>query len=202
MSTNFNDPSAQQQVNLILRDYLTQSQIDALLQRWLPYPELSVRVMQNCIADIVSEFPKLRAHRSAIRQGFWHIINGTAPNLQNDALQVKKKNASPTVNAFYECIEHLANTFDAPNQSVFFQKLHQEILSDRKLKKYGINIQAFLNQKHPDVPDDSRVLNRIIQQAYVVLCEMIGPVEADKRLYQVVANLKQTYDADVVEALV
>ena len=121
MSTNFNDPSAQQQVNLILRDYLTQSQIDALLQRWLPYPELSVRVMQNCIADIVSEFPKLRAHRSAIRQGFWHIINGTAPNLQNDALQVKKEKCVPTDNVFYECIEYLANTFDAPNQHVFFK---------------------------------------------------------------------------------
>ena len=70
--------------------------------------------------------------------------------------QVKKKNASPTVNAFMSAL-NIWRTRLMHQIKAFFSKTHQESHQDRKLKKYGINIQAFLNQKHLDVPTQSSV---------------------------------------------
>ena len=50
-------------------------------------------------------------------------------------------------------------------------------------------------------PDATELLNHIVQLAYVCLCDLLGPVDADEILFRVADIAKQSHPKEVVERL-
>ena len=62
-------------------------------------------------------------------------------------------------------------------------------------------MQKFLYDERPEVPDDVFILNNLVQLAYVCLCDVVGPVEADEVMYRSAEQAKQIHAKALVESL-
>ena len=79
--------------------------------------------------------------------------------------------------------------------------MHQTVSQERTFKGHHIDIKQFLEGDRPLVPDDEHLLNTLMQLAYVCLCDIAGPVEADEILFQAAQTAKQSYPKAIVEKL-
>lgn len=209
---NATDQSVEQVVNAmagVLAKHLDPDQINKLSKSWRRYPQISVKMLQQCVLDTTTHYPHLKPYKSEIRKGFWSVMQGNEP----DGLETgedrghergdrsEQLSSSEIVEAFYTIIEAIQKQLSAPDGRALFQQLHQVVVTERTLKGHSINMQQFLNDERPQVPDNEKVLNNLVQLVYVCLCDLLGPVEADETLYQSAEIAKQSHAKTIVEKL-
>jgi hypothetical protein len=189
----------------ILAKYLDPEKVILLTAQWRQYPTVSVKMMQQCVLEATTRYPELKSYKSEIRKGFWNAMQTTNQDSigtdGSDNVISGQKSVSEATNAFYTVMEGLKNRLTAPDARNLFHVLHQTVSQERTFKEHIININQFLEGDRPAVPDDIYILNNIVQLAYVCLCDITGPVEADDILFAVAETAKQSHPKAVVETL-
>lgn len=192
----------------VLSEYLHPEEVRLLKRQWQQYSTVSVKMMQQCILDATRRYPELQDHKSEIRKGFWatlqvdsqQTVESDSHNGHNEAINVSVPISEPVL-AFYTVIEALRSQLTAADSRSFFHSMHQTVSQERTFKGHHININQFLEGNRPPVPDNEHLLNNLMQLAYVCLCDITGPVEADEILFQAAQTAKQSYPKAVVEKL-
>lgn len=190
---------------IVLAKYLNPEEVLLLTAQWRQYPTVSVKMMQQCVLEATRRYPELKAYKSDIRKGFWDTMQADSQQLTEAVTEAKtvngQKSESEVVQAFYTVMEAFSNQLTAPDNRSLFQTLHQTVSKERTFKGHTLNISQFLDGGRPVVPDDMYILNNVVQLAYVCLCDIAGPVEADDILFQVAEIAKQRHPKAVVEKL-
>jgi|26BtaG_2_1085354.scaffolds.fasta_scaffold05535_4 hypothetical protein len=197
----------------VLAKYLDPSEVDELTTLWRHQPAISVKMMQQSILDTTRRYPHLKPYKSEIRKGFWAALYKNAVDKETDTeaesttndLNKQQISTAPTVSAqvaaFYSVIENIKSLLSAPDDRNFLSNLHQNIRRERTFKAHAIDVQKFLYNERPEVPDDVFILNNLVQLAYVCLCDVVGPVEADEVMYRSAEQAKQIHPKALVESL-
>jgi len=103
--------------------------------------------------------------------------------------------------AFYTVMEALGSQLTEPDKRGFFHTMHQTVSKERTFKGHAIDINQFLEGTRPVVPDNEHLLNNMMQLAYICLCDIAGPVEADEIFFRISEDAKQSHPKAVVEML-
>ena len=192
----------------VLADYLHPEEVRLLKSQWQRYSTVSVKMMQQCVLDATRRYPELQAHKSDIRKGFWatlqadsqQTIESDSHNSHNEAIKAPVP-VSELVLAFYTVIEALRSQLSETESRNLFLTMHQTVSQERTLKGHSLNISQFLEGNRPSVPDNDHLLNNLMQLAYVCLCDVAGPVEADEMMFRAAEKAKQNYPKTLVEKL-
>ncbi|MBI0426110.1 hypothetical protein [Psychrobacter sp. NG27] len=189
----------------ILAAYLHPEEVRLLKSQWQRYSSVSVKMMQQCILDATRRYPELQDHKSDIRKAFWDTLQTSNSQIQevddhNDIIDTPVI-VSQLVLAFYTVIEALRSQLTDMKNHNLFLTMHQTVSQERTFKGHSINIKQFLEGGRPSVPDDEYLLNNLVQLAYVCLCDVAGPVEADEMMFRAAQATKQSYPKALVEQL-
>ena len=189
----------------VLAAYLHPEEVRLLKSQWQRYSSVSVKMMQQCILDATRRYPELQDHKSDIRKAFWDTLQTSNSQIQevddhNDIIDTPVT-VSPLVLAFYTVIEALRSQLTDMENHNLFLTMHQTVSQERTFKGHSINIKQFLEGDRPSVPDDEYLLNNLMQLAYVCLCDVAGPVEADEMMFRAAQTTKQSYPKALVEKL-
>ncbi len=186
----------------VLAEYLHPEEVRLLKQQWLQYSSVSVKMMQQCVLDVTRRYPELQAHKSDIRKGFWDTMQADQPQeiAVDDHLESTNIAISEQVLAFYSVMDAISSQLTAVDNRSLLQTMHQTVSQERTFKGHTINMNHFLEGR-PALPDDEHLLNNLIQLAYVSLCDIAGPVEADEILFQAAQTAKQSHPKVIVEKL-
>ncbi|MFI8553388.1 hypothetical protein [Psychrobacter sp. NPDC077938] len=192
----------------VLADYLHPEEVRLLKSQWQRYSTVSVKMMQQCVLDATRRYPELQAHKSDIRKGFWatlqadsqQTIESDSHNSHNEAIKAPVP-VSELVLAFYTVIEALRSQLSETESRNLFLTMHQTVSQERTFKGHSLNISQFLEGNRPSVPDNEHLLNNLMQLAYVCLCDVAGPVEADEMMFRAAEKAKQNYPKILVEKL-
>ena len=189
----------------VLAAYLHPEEVRLLKSQWQRYSSVSVKMMQQCILDATRRYPELQDHKSDIRKAFWDTLQTSNSQIQevddhNDIIDTPV-NVTPLVLAFYTVIEALRSQLTDIERHNLFLTMHQTVSQERTFKGHSINIKQFLEGDRPSVPDDVYLLNNLMQLAYVCLCDVAGPVEADEMMFRAAQTTKQSYPKALVEKL-
>jgi hypothetical protein len=189
----------------VLAKYLHPEEVRLLKSQWQQYSTVSVKMMQQCVLDATRRYPELQDHKSEIRKGFWDTLQ--ADNQQametdshNETIDIPVP-VSEMVLAFYTVIEMLRGQLTEIENRNLFLTMHQTVSQERTFKGHSINIKQFLEDNRPSVPDDEHLLNNLMQLAYVCLCDVSGPVEADEMMFRAAEAAKRRYPKAIVEKL-
>jgi len=195
----------------VLADYLHPEEVRLLKSQWQRYSTVSVKMMQQCVLDATRRYPELQAHKSDIRKGFWDTLqSGSQQTVEadshnghsghNEAIKAPVP-VSELVLAFYTVIESLRIQLSETESRNLFLTMHQTVSQERTFKGHSLNISQFLEGNRPFVPDNEHLLNNLMQLAYVCLCDVVGPVEADEMMFRAAEKAKQNYPKRLVEKL-
>ena len=189
----------------VLAAYLHPEEVRLLKSQWQRYSSVSVKMMQQCILDATRRYPELQGHKSDIRKAFWDTLQTSNSQIQevdnhNDIIDTPVI-ISQLVLAFYTVIEALRSQLTDMENHNLFLTMHQTVSQERTFKGHSINIKQFLEGDRPSVPDDEYLLNNLMQLAYVCLCDVAGPVEADEMMFRAAQTTKQSYPKALVEKL-
>lgn len=184
----------------VLAEYLHPEEIRLLTTQWQRYSVVSVKMMQECVLDATRRYPELQSHKSDIRRGFWDTIQVTETSHNSEIIE-KPLPTSELLLAFYAVIEAIRSQLTAADNRSLFHTMHQTVSQERTFKGHVINMSQFLEGNRPPISDNEYILNNIVQLAYVCLCDIAGPVEADEILFQAAQVAKQNYPKSVVEKL-
>jgi len=195
----------------VLADYLHPEEVRLLKSQWQRYSTVSVKMMQQCVLDATRRYPELQAHKSDIRKGFWDTLQADSQqtvesdshnghNSHNEAIKAPVP-VSELVLAFYTVIEALHSQLSETESRNLFLTMHQTVSQERTFKGHSLNISQFLEGNRPSVPDNEHLLNNLMQLAYVCLCDVVGPVEADDMMFRSAEKAKQNYPKRLVEKL-
>lgn len=184
----------------VLAAYLHPEEIRLLTTQWQRYTVVSVKMMQECVLDATRRYPELQSHKSDIRRGFWDTIQATEISHDGEIIE-KPLPTSELLLAFYAVIEAIRSQLTAADNRSLFHTMHQTVSQERTFKGHVINMNQFLEGNRPPISDNEYILNNIVQLAYVCLCDIAGPVEADELLFQAAQVAKQSYPKLVVEKL-
>ena len=189
----------------VLAKYLSAEEIAPLTVEWQKYPSVSVKMMQQCVLETTQRYPKIKEYKSDIRRGFWDTMQADAQLSTQTTFDKDRSIAEASrfeeVEAFYTVIEALRDQLNAPNSRRLLQMMHQTTLQERTFKGHSINFNQFLEGSRPSLPNDVYILNNLVQLAYVCLCDIVGPSDADDLLFQVAETAKQSHPKAVVEKL-
>lgn len=187
----------------VLAEYLNPEEVRLLTTQWQQHSSVSIKMMQQCVLDATRRYPELQAYKSDIRKGFWDSMQ--ADQAQATAIDDNLENSSIVISeqvlAFYTVMDALSSQLTAADSRSLFQTMHQNVAKERTFKGRTINMNHFLAGHRPTLPDDEHLLNTLIQLAYVGLCDIVGPVEADTILFQAAQMAKQSHPNTVVEKL-
>ena len=192
----------------VLADYLHPEEVRLLKSQWQRYSTVSVKMMQQCVLDATRRYPELQACKSDIRKGFWatlqadsqQTVESDSHNSHNETVKAPVP-VSELVLAFYTVIEALRSQLSETESRNLFLTMHQTVSQERTFKGHSINISQFLEGNRPSVPDNEHLLNNLMQLAYVCLCDVAGPVEADEMMFRAAEKAKQNYTKTLVEKL-
>ncbi len=195
----------------VLTDYLHPEEVRLLKSQWQRYSTVSVKMMQQCVLDATRRYPELQAYKSDIRKGFWATLQADSQqtvesdshnshNGHNKAIKVPVP-VSELVLACYTVIEALRSQLSETESRNLFLTMHQTVSQERTFKGHSLNISQFLEGNRPSVPDNEHLLNNLMQLAYVCLCDVAGPVEADEMMFRAAEKAKQSYPKTLVEKL-
>ena len=187
----------------VLAEYLHPEEVRLLKRQWQQYSTVSVKMMQQCVLDATRRYPELQEHKSEIRKGFWDTLQAdNQPSVESDShSEAVTVPISEMALAFYSVIETIRSQLTPVDSRSFFHLMHQTVSQERTFKGHHIDIKQFLEGNRPLVPDDEHLLNTLMQLAYVCLCDIAGPVEADDILFQAAQTAKQSYPKAIVEKL-
>lgn len=187
----------------VLAKYLNPEEVRLLTRQWQQHSSVSVKMMQQCVLDATRRYPELQAHKSDIRKGFWNTMQADQPQATaiDDNLENTNTAISEQVLAFYTVMDALSSQLTAADNCSLFQTMHQTVSQERTFKGHTINMNHFLEGHRPTLPDDEHLLNNLIQLAYVSLCDIAGPVDADEILFQAAQTAKQSHPKAIVEKL-
>ncbi|GAA0309138.1 hypothetical protein [Psychrobacter aestuarii] len=202
-------PSVKQTVSSmasVLKPYLEREEIAQLTAAWQQHSTVSVKMIQQCVMDTTTQYPKLKRYKSDIRKAFWTATLHTEASHDEEgssasALTNQQASVSALVKAFYSVMLSLRAQLDDTSAEQLFAILHQTVAKERTFRGHHIEITAFLDNRCPTVPNDAHLLNNIVQLAYVCLCDVEGPVAADDMFYQVAEAAKAEHPNAVVEQL-
>ena len=195
----------------VLADYLHPEEVRLLKSQWQRYSTVSVKMMQQCVLDATRRYPELQAYKSDIRKGFWATLQADSQqtveadshnshNGHNKAIKAPVP-VSELVLAFYTVIEALRSQLSETESRNLFLTMHQTVSQERTFKGHSLNISQFLEDNRPSVPDNEHLLNNLMQLAYVCLCDVAGPVEADEMMFRAAETAKQNHSKILVEKL-
>ena len=192
----------------VLAKYLHPEEVRLLKTQWLRYPAVSVKMMQQCVLDATRRYPELQAYKSDIRKGFWatlqadsqQTVESDSHNGHNETIKAPVP-VSELVLTFYTVIEALRSQLSETESRNLFLTMHQTVSQERTFKGHSLNISQFLEGNRPSVPDNEHLLNNLMQLAYVCLCDVAGPVEADEMMFRAAEKAKQNYPKTLVEKL-
>ena len=192
----------------VLADYLHPEEVRLLKSQWQRYSTVSVKMMQQCVLDATRRYPELQACKSDIRKGFWatlqadsqQTVESDSHNSHNETVKAPVP-VSELVLAFYTVIEALRSQLSETESRNLFLTMHQTVSQERTFKGHSLNISQFLEGNRPSVPDNEHLLNNLMQLAYVCLCDVAGPVEADEMMFRAAEKAKQNYQKILVEKL-
>lgn len=190
----------------VLKSYLSQEDIAELSASWqTAHASVSVKMIQQCVMELIAQHPRLRSHKSDIRKAFWSAALETEMLSDSSSNTLTGENTqaihSDMVNAFYSVMLSIKQQLSAASSQQLFTMLHQTIAKERTFKGHPVEIMAFLEGECPPVPDDVSLLNTLVQLAYVCLCDVEGPVAADDMFYQAAEAAKAKHPNAVVEQL-
>ena len=189
----------------ILANYLHPEEVRLLTTQWKRYTHVSVKMVQQCVLDTMRRYPELQAHKSEIRKGFWDtLLSDTQQESEDDSRDATNNQppvVSQSVQAFYTVMDSIGSQLSPADRRNLFHIMHQVVSQERTFKGHGININQFLAQNPPPLPDDEDLLNNLVQLAYICLCDLAGPVEADEILFQASDTAKKSHPKPVVEKL-
>jgi len=192
----------------VLADYLHPEEVRLLKSQWQRYSTVSVKMMQQCVLDATRRYPELQAYKSDIRKGFWATLQtGSQQTVESDSHNSHNETVkapvpvSELVLAFYTVIEALRSQLSETESRNLFLTMHQTVSQERTFKGHSLNISQFLEGNRPSVPDNEHLLNNLMQLAYVCLCDVAGPVEADEMMFRAAEKAKQSYPKTLVEKL-
>ena len=190
---------------VVLARYLDPEEVKLLTTQWQRYSTVSVKMMQQCILEATRRYPELQAHKSDIRKDFWNTMQTDHQKVveeSNRSMHInEQKSISDMLQAFYTVMEAIGSQLTESDSRSFFHMLHQTVSKERTFKGHTIDINQFLESTRPIVPDNEHILNNLIQLAYICLCDIAGPVEADEILFRVAETAKQSHPRAVVEKL-
>ncbi|MBA6243336.1 MULTISPECIES: hypothetical protein [Psychrobacter] len=192
----------------VLADYLHPEEVRLLKSQWQRYSTVSVKMMQQCVLDATRRYPELQACKSDIRKGFWatlqadsqQTVESDSHNSHNETVKAPVP-VSELVLAFYTVIEALRSQLSETESRNLFLTMHQTVSQERTFKGHSLNISQFLEGNRPSVPDNEHLLNNLMQLAYICLCDVAGPVEADEMMFRAAETAKQSYPKTLVEKL-
>jgi len=189
----------------VLAEYLHPEEVRLLKSQWQRYSTVSVKMMQQCVLDATRRYPELQAYKSDIRKGFWATLQADSQQTveadsHNEAIKAPVP-VSELVLAFYTVIEALRSQLLETESRNLFLNMHQTVSQERTFKGHSLNISQFLESNRPSVPDNEHLLNNLMQLAYVCLCDVTGPVEADEMMFRAAEKAKQNYPKTLVEKL-
>ncbi|MEL0620023.1 hypothetical protein [Psychrobacter proteolyticus] len=192
----------------VLADYLHPEEVRLLKSQWQRYSTVSVKMMQQCVLDATRRYPELQAYKSDIRKGFWatlqagsqQTVKADSHNSHNETVKASVP-VSELVLAFYTVMEALRSQLSETESRNLFLTMHQTVSQERTFKGHSLNISQFLEGNRPSVPDNEHLLNNLMQLAYVCLCDVAGPVEADEMMFRAAEKAKQNYPKTLVEKL-
>ncbi len=192
----------------VLAEYLHPEEVRLLKSQWQRYSTVSVKMMQQCVLDATRRYPELQAYKSDIRKGFWatlqtdshKTVEADSHNSHNETVKAPVP-VSELVLAFYTVIEALRSQLSETESRNLFLTMHQTVSQERTFKGHSLNISQFLEGNRPSVPDNEHLLNNLMQLAYVCLCDVAGPVEADEMMFRAAEKAKQSYPKTLVEKL-
>ncbi|MGP9557622.1 hypothetical protein [Psychrobacter sp. AOP7-A1-24] len=192
----------------VLAEYLHPEEVRLLKSQWQRYSTVSVKMMQQCVLDATRRYPELQAYKSDIRKGFWDTLQSDSQqtvevdshNSHNETIKALIP-VSELVLTFYTVIEALRSQLSEIESRNLFLTMHQTVSQERTFKGHHLNIRQFLEGNRPFVPDNEHLLNNLMQLAYVCLCDVAGPVEADEMMFQAAETAKQSYPKKLVEKL-
>ncbi|MGB6926184.1 MULTISPECIES: hypothetical protein [Psychrobacter] len=192
----------------VLADYLHPEEVRLLKSQWQRYSTVSVKMMQQCVLDATRRYPELQACKSDIRKGFWatlqadsqQTVESDSHNSHNETVKAPVP-VSELVLAFYTVIEALRSQLSETESRNLFLTMHQTVSQERTFKGHSLNISQFLEGNRPSVPDNEHLLNNLMQLAYICLCDVAGPVEADEMMFRAAKTAKQSYPKTLVEKL-
>ena len=187
----------------VLAEYLNPEEVRLLTKQWQRYTSVSVKMMQQCVLEATRRYPELKAHKSDIRKGFWDTMQADQPQAieSDDPLEDSNIAISEQVLAFYSVMDALSSQLTAADNRSLLQTMHQTVSQERTFKGHAINMNHFLDGHRPPLPDDEHLLNNLIQLAYVSLCDIVGPVDADEILFHAAQTAKQSHPKVLVEKL-
>ncbi|WP_379543746.1 hypothetical protein [Psychrobacter sp. R86515] len=195
----------------VLAEYLHPEEVRLLKSQWQRYSTVSVKMMQQCVLDATRRYPELQAYKSDIRKGFWATLQtGSQQTVESDSHNGHNSHnetakapvpVSELVLAFYTVIEALRSQLSETESRNLFLTMHQTVSQERTFKGHSLNIGKFLEGNRPSVPDNEHLLNNLMQLAYVCLCDVAGPVEADEMMFRAAEKAKQSYPKKLVEKL-
>jgi hypothetical protein len=190
---------------VVLARYLHPEEVKLLTTQWQQYSTVSVKMMQQCVLDATRRYPELQEYKSDIRKGFWNTMQTDHQQVAEEANNSngisEQKSVSELLQAFYTVMEAIGHQLAESDKRSFFHIMHQTVSKERTFKGHSIDINQFLEGARPVVPDNEHILNNLIQLAYICLCDIAGPVEADEILFQVAETAKQSHTRAVVERL-
>ena len=192
----------------VLADYLHPEEVRLLKSQWQRSSTVSVKMMQQCVLDATRRYPELQACKSDIRKGFWatlqadsqQTVESDSHNSHNETVKAPVP-VSELVLAFYTVIEALRSQLSETESRNLFLTMHQTVSQERTFKGHSLNISQFLEGNRPSVPDNEHLLNNLMQLAYICLCDVAGPVEADEMMFRAAETAKQSYPKTLVEKL-
>lgn len=190
---------------VVLAKYLNPEEVRLLTTHWQRHSTVSVKMMQQCVLDATRRYPELQEHKSDIRKGFWNTMQTDHQQVAEESgssVEIdEQKSVSEMLQAFYTVMEAIGSQLTESDKCSFFHIMHQTVSKERTFKGHSIDINQFLEGARPIVPDNEHLLNNLIQLAYICLCDIAGPVEADEIFFRVAETAKQSHPRAVVEKL-
>lgn len=190
---------------VVLAKYLNPEEVRLLTTNWQRHSTVSVKMMQQCVLDATRRYPELQEHKSDIRKGFWNTMQTDHQQVAEESGSSVKideqKSISEMLQAFYTVMEAIGSQLTESDERSFFHIMHQTVSKERTFKGHSIDINQLLEGERPVIPDNEHILNNLIQLAYICLCDIAGPVEADEIFFRVAETAKQSHPRAVVEKL-
>ena len=87
------------------------------------------------------------------------------------------------------------------NERTLINNMHHRVLKERTFEGHDIDMRAFLHSNRPLIPNDTFILNNLVQLAYVCLCDIVGAGEADRLLFMSAAVAKKQHAKAIVAKL-
>lgn len=194
-------------IEAALTPYLSPAKLLEVLRLWEEKYALQPTFALQRFVNEFCQGGTLRAQRSQILQSLVLALSGV-DGRPLDKPMVTPRAPADANHAPLQCCAALLETLFARLPGDTHVRLRLYILDHLRLMKLPTGtqraLQAWLSQQYripADIGMDEAALRHLVNLAYVALCELLGPVKADRLLHEAVESMEQREGAFPVRRL-